>query len=938
MTDLSPKEFDLLDRLDDKPELRPHFFRKVKGLKWFKVLNERGYFKAENNPGPQPSGEEGFVAIPHWPATDYLVSIAPELANDDQHEIAREVLGIFWSVTQDAVDRGISNYRTWWQFAKALRYIPIDLINNEELNQHVSYWLKDPYDRGLAADELGKEWLPQLLAADSEKARSIALNLLRLLYTAQVHERDFAGSKRKEATFVTDNWHLEKITEVVARESGTRLGIEACQVFEGNLRDIIQGMDNDGYSCIWRPAIEDHKQNSSRVDALDILIVALRDSLSGYITTDTEDAQSYVADLLQSPLETFKRLAIHAITEHFDLIGTFTDQILTETHFQANLRHEMWHLLNRHYPDMPQEQQQATLDFIAAIEQIGDDGEPDPGHSAYTQATWLKAIRTHSPDLEKQYQQATELAGAEPEHPDFSSYHTSRFVTHESPISRDELLALSIDELVDFLANYRDPQEFRGPGIEGLVNTLKIVFKDEPLKYSPHLTRFVNLGLCYSHAVLDSYADIWKEKRSLPWDEIWAALLEFIQDTIDQDHFWSAEHSEQQSHHVANRHRVVSSIGRLIESGVQSDEHAFKPELLPQALDILQSLLAKQDGAEFNDDSDAVSLSINSARGKCIEALINLALRECRLADKDNAGHTAAWGELEALFTNELERTGNYEFATLSAMYLPNLLYLSEEWTLAHLGQIFTMEDQLRWRCAMQGYSYVNHVNEAAYAFLRDQGHLLRALTDESLRDEVSDKVIQHIVIAYLHGDEDLNDESSMIATLLARGESEEIGEIIWFLWTLHDKNDQELNAKVLELWPRIWTIINTETKEGKKLASRLCTWIAFLDTIDDDNRTLVVQSIRFADADHNGYQILEELARISECQPNEAAQLWMAMLEGSTPDYPTEAIQKIFTNLVATGEDGVRTAKEIASIYIKGGTERPNQWLNEIIDGGTDD
>ncbi len=54
MSELSAKELDLLQRIDEKEDLRPLFFRKVKGLKWFDPLAERGYFNPEANPKPLP--------------------------------------------------------------------------------------------------------------------------------------------------------------------------------------------------------------------------------------------------------------------------------------------------------------------------------------------------------------------------------------------------------------------------------------------------------------------------------------------------------------------------------------------------------------------------------------------------------------------------------------------------------------------------------------------------------------------------------------------------------------------------------------------------------------------------------------------------------------------------------------------------------------------
>jgi len=81
------KELDLLQRVDEKEELRPSFFRKVKGLKWFYPLAERGYFKPDNIPKPVPAKEEGYVDIPFWFVVDCLVKTVPELSDDKKYRV-----------------------------------------------------------------------------------------------------------------------------------------------------------------------------------------------------------------------------------------------------------------------------------------------------------------------------------------------------------------------------------------------------------------------------------------------------------------------------------------------------------------------------------------------------------------------------------------------------------------------------------------------------------------------------------------------------------------------------------------------------------------------------------------------------------------------------------------------------------------------------------
>src|SRR5690606_36354495 len=136
---------------------------------------------------------------------------------------------------------------------------------------------------------------------------------------------------------------------------------------------------------------------------------------------------------------------------------------------------------------------------------------------------------------------------------------------------------------------------------------------------------------------------------------------------VGNEEFWSEANSEERRSFVANRHWVVRSIGRLLENGTKSDEHAFDPLHNVAAEGLLEVLLSRQEGERIPKDADAVSISINSPRGVCFEALLNLALRSCRLADLANQkDHSEAWSKFQPRFDAALlnpQRSG-YEFCT----------------------------------------------------------------------------------------------------------------------------------------------------------------------------------------------------------------------------------------------------------------------------------
>ncbi|MEJ1463516.1 MAG: hypothetical protein RPU15_09615 [Candidatus Sedimenticola sp. (ex Thyasira tokunagai)] len=129
MNDLSAKEEDLLQRVQEKPELASRFFRQAKSLKWFYRLKEAGFFDPSNLSGPQPvENTEGHVQIPNWPPIEYLLNCVGAAATEGNEDYAREFLGIIEGVTMHAQENSVENYQVWWRFAEILSSLPFNLV------------------------------------------------------------------------------------------------------------------------------------------------------------------------------------------------------------------------------------------------------------------------------------------------------------------------------------------------------------------------------------------------------------------------------------------------------------------------------------------------------------------------------------------------------------------------------------------------------------------------------------------------------------------------------------------------------------------------------------------------------------------------------------------------------------------------------------------
>jgi len=652
-----------------------------------------------------------------------------------------------------------------------------------------------------------------------------------------------------------------------------------------------------------------------------------------YVDDSPLEAGEYVCRLLESPTETTRRIAVHTIDRRYEQLRKSVSKVLQSGLFTSGFRHELWHLLHNHYPQFSTEEKTRVWEVISGLVEEDEHGQQNDGATAYRRAIWLSALKDHGDDVAKLYLDNVRIVGGEPEHPDFSYYTSVGWVGHESPIPKEELLALEVEQLVERLDSYEDPGQFRGPGIRALAKAVHEVVKLQPNRFHKQLHKLSSLDLPYIYEVIEAYGELWTEKAQLPWEEVWGNLLRFCDDVIQQERFWDVDNAQQRGTFVANRHWIVGGIGRLIENGTKSDEHAFSEKYLEPAELVLQKLLEREHGEAFAVDGDAVSTAINSPRGRCIEALINLTLRSCRLADKKGNGHLTTWNHFQPTYDSELARAdlGEYEFATLVANYLPNFLYMSKEWVFKNLDTIFDKENHQKWLCAMTGYAYVGTVYEDIYNHLKEKGHFIRALGDEDIQEKVGERIIQNIAIAYINNFETLENESSLVRQLLARGKYKELCQLIWFLWTLRKGGEEKVRTKVFELWPRLLEVVDTSSQEGRQLASRLCRWSVFLDEVNDRNRNLILAVAPFAEEDYNSHDLLESIAKISEHQPLDAYTIWRRVLDGGRPDYPEEAIRTALTNLVKAGPEGVRKAKDIVGEYLRDGNERPAQWLQEI-------
>lgn len=913
MTTLNAKQRAALRLLQEGEEYENYFFEKVDGLHWFQPLKELGYFDPAKNPAPRESKEAGYYTIPQWAALSYLERVAKRSAEPADRSYAEEILQVVTTVTRPQTGQRTDNYRTWWYFTKFLGYLPTDVVQVEHIGL-LEDWLDSRFDTTLVAGELAKSVVPRFLQSERNEDWQKAYRVIEIVTRIRWVEDEASKGGRKEPRLRIDPFWLRELFAKSGPMLGEKCGKETIEILRKRVKEAVRTQD-DRLSYIWRPAIEDHVQNHDHESVRCTLITALRDVTTAYARRgQTEQAETVLLSMMDDELQLIRRIGIYVINLDFDTYGHIFGQVLRSELFDSNYQHEMYALLNSRFRRLDSSQQAQLLGIINSLTREWRKGVDEEQLNAHLRLTWLHAIQGQGNNqVDEEYRRCLAISGHPPENPDFASYVTE-YHGEVSPKTVEELLQTSVPEIGRYLREFRGQQQWGAPTRDGLVEVLRGAIAQRPNAFEGELDEFRTVEHHYQRGVIRGFAEAWNNKQIIDWNRI----LEFCEAIIGPEEFW--EHATEEDH--ARQHQwTASAIADLIKAGTQNDAWAFDVGLLPIAERILLRVLQKVISTATGENEDGLSEAINTAKGNCLEALFSYCLRQARLSDKreENRGHF--WTQIEPAFERELDQcqNGNLEFSALAGAYLPNLLYQSGEWVRRNIDRIFPHEYEVNWRCAMEGYAYVNRVYDELYRLLKEHGHFRRALTHQFRSHHIRQKVIQNICIMYLQSVEALTGTESLMAEVLGRFEYDDVSHIVWFFWSLQKENvNEEARSAILSFWGWCYQRIRGEEPAHARILSELTLLTAYLTEISGEQEAWILQAAPYADEGHHSSFFLEYLDALATTSPHAVGRAYLAMLERALPVYEEERIRSIVEKLYENGME--EAASRICDTYARRG------------------
>lgn len=879
---------------------------------FFDLLDGAGLFSPDKNLGPVPSDQPGFVRIPYWHALNYLEAVAKLAGERNDIALANKVMGVVRNVSNFRETDGSfrDNYHTARIFAEILGLVPLEAVTDADL-QLIPSWLNSDYERSLAAIELDKGLIKKLLASQAATDWQKACLILEYCTIINwVDEREFDGKRKKPVTLVHDYW-LHKLITHHASSFGEKAGRNAAEILLARLRELFSVTGTDEICWLSRPAIEEHEQNHSWEEVVNLFVEGARDVLLAWVGHETTDAHEFSCKLLSDESEIVRRIGIHVLNEHWEKLRDCYLRNVGPDLFDDGHLHELYRLLKSRFQEFTKEEKDTTVDTIRKIPPPGDTEKSD-SYLKSTQRNWLSAMtgKGYEP-VDTWYAQLEDdpEIGKLRDFPDFLSYMQSGWGPGPSPYSVNELIEFFRNgSLVERLNEFKQTDSWRGPTTRALADMLIEAIKAEPLLFAENIDLFLDAKRPYQYGIISGLKSAWDalpvDQDLTYWEKVWEALMGFIEKILEDPHFWEETVVEDRDL-TPNRDWIPPVIADLLESGTKNDNKAYPRELLPRAWNLIGILLEKLAPASEARE-DALTQAINTPKGKAIEALVNHALRACRLSDGDAQSHVDTWLHMQPSFDGELTKckNSNFEFSALCGMYIANFHYLSKEWLTQRIGAIFPMEYPVNYSCALEGMAYAP-ASKPVYLLLRDSGVIEWALKNAPAGRHSREKLIERIALAYLWGEDEL--DQPRFACLFEEGAETDLIEVSRFFWGIQGQAlKQDQIERVIKFWERCLDWAAKQKGPPIKLLSSLSMLSFYINTITEKESSLLIAVAPFVHVDYNADWFVENLIRLVDVDPATVSALLKKTLMSNKPIFDYQ--DKYKTLVLKIAQHGLKT------------------------------
>jgi hypothetical protein len=542
-----------------------YFFSRLKDPTWLDPLRDEGFFAIP----PEPIRHEGeMVSFPFWPVSRYLARVASQ--------VPERVLEVALQVPHT------ENVRVYEDLADAALAMPPEL--SVRLIPKLTAGLESPFHLVLP-EKLGQLVSHLAQGGKDLEALDLAAEVLAVRSISAPEGSDSTSGRAEGASTGRVGFDLWQYGEILKNYYPVLVGVvglPAVRLLADLLEAAIKAADGfwlnasaDDLSCIWHQAVE--QDDRFRDDVRSLLISGLRDAAAQCMPSDGAEALRL---LEERDLSVFRRIAIHLRRLWPSVDPNGTALLVGDRERVGNicLWHELFHLLKDLFGDLPWKAQDAYLRVVEEgfdvsawlASRSSTDETPTPDRIAARVRCWryrlLVPIAAYLSDpWERRYESYRQEFG-EIEHPDYHFYVSSVTAGLTSPKTGDELGAMTVQELVSFLALWKPTDDWESPKPKGLGRLIDAMVAESPRDYADDAMLFVGVEPTYVRALIQGLEKAVGREVAFSWAPVielclWAVsqprvAAERVSIGGDADLGWGP-----------TRRAIVNLVGRGLKEG-----------------------------------------------------------------------------------------------------------------------------------------------------------------------------------------------------------------------------------------------------------------------------------------------------------------------------------------------------------------------------------
>lgn len=819
------------------------------------------YFYEENELGPRPTS--GWVKL-LAEASEFEVLKGVEASNkpvprlkaiylaESAKEVPDEVLKVTGSIkTKDEWTQG--------KFLEAIKNMPDDYIEKGDW----IFWEFFRSSRPMVwfyAGQSATKLMLKMIDINPDKAFGMARFLLEL----RVSEKK--DSYFEKATSHFENYNYEKLIQAYCKEICSRYPVRATQVLltllsdyleSANKEEATQAQDFLYFTVRDLDAIERFER-----DFLAMLIGGICEAGKIAIQKEPENLSELFKTLRDRKEGFFKRIEIYLlrfVDEH-----TYTERINVIIENRNNfdntyMEFEYVKLLKFKFASLTEDTKNRYIEWIKGIHiedkenynklfiETSGRACTDADIEKYEngmRARKLYDVREVFPELYKEVSEKSKWS--EQDIRPWRIGEVRSFDPSEStPKTKDEMLEMSIDNVLSFVSN---PENYKNTGKEykpgsskdGLAYEFQMAIKEKPVDYlNASLEVVIGLDEDFLSKYFYGIWDAIRERQVEGFD--WDRYLQTAKATVDK---YAPNGEIQRAFHP-----LVDSL-RECFTGNNKIEYTF--ERLEAIYDIVRPLLELKEEKDTSYEKDPVQLRCNSVTGEALELCVSLGI-VCR-RDFEKQWQGGFRFKIRNAFEKALNEIKTPWTCCTFGSDFARIYWLDAEWVESSIEEILSEE---LWSIVWNTYLVWGRPSRELFRFLDARGIYDRAICligtsankGESSREDPDNKLADHLVIAYFNGWLE-EDQSQLLDRFLERASDKLRGHAARFFTTgfkslqEEEGRDEQTVCRLRTYWLSRLEVFSQQPENHLEEAKGLTSWIIDSPLETRDNLQLISRTL----------------------------------------------------------------------------------------------